>query len=903
MGGKDLRLRRAFNAFVRRRNLSGGGRRRSARLLKRELSSLRGKPASAAQRRRQRAIQRQLNAEKREKRLYSRIARASKAKRKASVAKKRRARRKKKPKKIMYDWPTELQKLQSWAQGIMARRKPPEEIAADLQEIGREMEESATDAGLPLTLDQEAVLDEINTTERMSPAEALGMADLLKESFEEAAAEQDYESDDTERMSDDNADMMMDLSDDAEDMSDDNAYDMPGGLSENLRSAQGTPMFNDVFERLIRKGEFPEILSSTIKCPSPGDPIRPYKYQNVARGLVSPRTGIERFLCCWRTGSGKTFAMIKILENFFDDPRPKIIIFPTASVARNFYREVYKTPSRYRDYIRSVNSSPDLRTSEIAAILSMKGRRVTRDIEGEGVLKAPLVAFSYTTGGGSTARAGARPFNWRLPQHVREANPYTGCVVICDEVHNMIAGILTNQLGETTSPAELKGILMNYLEPRAIQYRDKIGDLAQNLRTASDAVIVGMTATPIVHDSNDGKMLMSIIKGEGAEGRTNHGYISYFNSLTPLLYPVPSPDMSRPVFVGTEVRPVEMGPATFAAYMEKINAKASSAYTNMAFYKNQALDRRYEQKIGDSMMEEPESIANKFRVVVDDMMQVEGKCLVLVHRDQASHGLELFLRRFCESQGCAGRVGYMYKCLPKEKAKECAARNEAVLSQFNAPDNNDGSRMKIVIADTKDFSEGVSFFKVKHLAMVDPPESWGLYKQQIGRVLRSCDMPGRAINMRMYVSVAPESITLTPSQFSSSKTSGSAGKKAGFTRLVNRILKTRPDWKYEFEGQKRGRSLPNKVTFWPNGLITPDVKAYRGIFEGRSVLDTALQAFHRDSVDRYMYGGESTNASLTTAAPVEDIVRGSGSEKTWENLPQHIRRETRPEDVVYGAYR
>ena len=299
-------------------------------------------------------------------------------------------------------------------------------------------------------------------------------------------------------------------------------------------------------------------------------PFRPYRYQSVARGLVSPRTGIERFLCCWRTGSGKTFAMIKILENFFNDPRPKVVIFPKPSVARNFYREVYNTPSKYRDYILSIDNTPNLHTSRIADILSMKGQRVNRDIEGD-VLKAPLVSMAYTTGGGSSARAGKRPFNWRQPEHLNEANPYTGCVVICDEVHNMIAGIITNNMG--VNHPDIKSVLLNYLESRRIQYRDKIGRLAANLRTARDAVIVGMTATPIVHDSRDGQLLMSVIKGEGNENHTNHGYISYFNTLTPLLYPIPAPwrnEEGGPVFAGSEVHPVEIGPAAFISFMNKI---------------------------------------------------------------------------------------------------------------------------------------------------------------------------------------------------------------------------------------------------------------------------------------------------------------------------------------------
>ena len=164
--------------------------------------------------------------------------------------------------------------------------------------------------------------------------------------------------------------------------------------------------------------------------------------------------------------------------------------------------------------------------------------------------------------------------------------------------------------------------------------------------------------------------------------------------------------------------------------------------------------------IARSMMEAPESIANKFKTVVDDLLRENGKGLVLIHRAQGAHGLEAFLREFCESRACRGKVGYLFKCLPRERAADCANRNREVLETFNNPNNEDGSTMKIIIADAKDFSEGVSFFKVMNFAMVNPPESWGAYKQQIGRVLRSCDMPGRHIKLRMYVSVMPSSVVI-----------------------------------------------------------------------------------------------------------------------------------------------
>merc|ERR1719469_1360610 len=42
--------------------------------------------------------------------------------------------------------------------------------------------------------------------------------------------------------------------------------------------------------------------------------------------------------------------MIQVLDQYFHDPRPKVPIFPTEAVCRNFYMEMLRWPSRYRDF-------------------------------------------------------------------------------------------------------------------------------------------------------------------------------------------------------------------------------------------------------------------------------------------------------------------------------------------------------------------------------------------------------------------------------------------------------------------------------------------------------------------------------------------------------------------------
>jgi superfamily II DNA or RNA helicase len=58
-----------------------------------------------------------------------------------------------------------------------------------------------------------------------------------------------------------------------------------------------------------------------------------------------------RMLTVAQVGAGKTLIIIRILNELFDDPRPKIVVFPTESVKTNFYTEISQYPSKWRDYL------------------------------------------------------------------------------------------------------------------------------------------------------------------------------------------------------------------------------------------------------------------------------------------------------------------------------------------------------------------------------------------------------------------------------------------------------------------------------------------------------------------------------------------------------------------------
>lgn len=106
--------------------------------------------------------------------------------------------------------------------------------------------------------------------------------------------------------------------------------------------SQGRPGFN---------AHAREVLSSMQwVSPSQGDvPLLPQ--QEVVASLVHPASPIRRLLCDHNTGSGKTLCMVRIADNFYHDPRPKVLVFPKESVATNFLSALWEWPSRWRDFV------------------------------------------------------------------------------------------------------------------------------------------------------------------------------------------------------------------------------------------------------------------------------------------------------------------------------------------------------------------------------------------------------------------------------------------------------------------------------------------------------------------------------------------------------------------------
>ena len=186
-------------------------------------------------------------------------------------------------------------------------------------------------------------------------------------------------------------------------------------------------------------------------------------YQRVLSYLVHPRSPVHRLLVVWQLGTGKTIGMLRVLDNYFDDQRPKLLLFPTEAVADNFYGELATTPGRYQDWLRrrpELGPWPaeraDMGVQQLVELEALRARYIEKAREllslwpvpvasnAYSGLPAPLRAFSYAqagSAGGTGSLVQNKMLNWppagrpgyvaRLANGNRDV--MRSMVILCDE--------------------------------------------------------------------------------------------------------------------------------------------------------------------------------------------------------------------------------------------------------------------------------------------------------------------------------------------------------------------------------------------------------------------------------------------------------------------------------------
>jgi len=131
-----------------------------------------------------------------------------------------------------------------------------------------------------------------------------------------------------------------------------------------------------------------------------------------------------------------------------------------------------------------------------------------------GFLKSPLRAIRYTVAGGSSVFGKKRPSNPIFGRDFDGVNPYNKKIIMMDEFHNLI------------KPHD-----------SVKKYKSKLNKLKHALYEARGSVIVGLTATPIVDSIKDADEILRVIKGKEYQGKNNEGFLSYFQTMPPSVFP------------------------------------------------------------------------------------------------------------------------------------------------------------------------------------------------------------------------------------------------------------------------------------------------------------------------------------------------------------------------------
>jgi len=540
---------------------------------------------------------------------------------------------------------------------------------------------------------------------------------------------------------------------------------------------QGTQGFSDLAATVMRAaGVASAPLKASFDTSVPCPPRQPH--QDAAVFLMHPKSPVSRLLVDHPTGSGKTREMIEILDNYFFDPRPKIPIFPKEPVCQNFYAELLRWPSRYRDFFCclrpeeaalaagiSKDASADWRSKrnhlwdlgkhseedlrhlcrELRAVLEMKGYfymgRMRRSLRaafaerfpGEHIPAGPLRALRYTSAGGGHTKlrdADGLPASALLKigfdRGGVDKNVYSNKVVLMDEVHNLVRS-------QTV-------------------FGEQLATLRELLRGAKGAVVAGFTGTPILGEPCEGRQLLDIIKGTDAEARGagDEGFVSSFQVRPAPLFPVSLPRgvpdaILTPNLRRALVKKVDLCGEALQRYEVKrakgLSDQRLKGYCNMSVYFGSFHEGRSGTRA--HVLANFESCAPKLYAIAKDVAAEPTKALVLVARNTGMGAFLAHLREVAEKSDPPFGVATMDE-----------------LATFNSAENLRGGIFRVMVADAMQCSEGVSFFAVRRLMLADVPLNPSALVQSVGRAIRMYGHRGlpveeQTVTTTLYVASFP----------------------------------------------------------------------------------------------------------------------------------------------------
>lgn len=481
-------------------------------------------------------------------------------------------------------------------------------------------------------------------------------------------------------------------------------------------------------------------VASNIDCKFDG---KTQWYQNVVAKFMTPYSTIDRLLVAHQLGTGKTRSMLEMIGNFWNDPRPIIVMVPKQSLVNNFYDELFKHPTRLRKFLyECLGNPPEPMTSDFRQkcieLLEKKGKIRNGEVfpytgKCKNSPAAPIRCVRMTQAGSDSFKK--NPI-FKVSQKVsamkklKSESIFDSCVIMIDEGHLLVQDEAWDNAAQ----------------------RKNIRSLGAALQSSKNTKLALLTATPIVNRRDDAVRLMKIVQAKDTE-EFLPGYVSWFMSRVGSVFATTDPEGVLPHIIEVPLLGENLEDYKKRVLeVQKGKKRTNGLYT--AEHMAAAQAHRYKSLL---QMNKPDhEISTKLSKIASDVKKSGKKTCVMIHKSNGLYLLEELMKR----QGIS--VVSCAAASAAENSKKVGEKNRLNIKKFNELSNKRGEEIQCIILDSAEFSEGVSLQNVRQIILADLGEglkepSWGRVKQRIGRALRFCShsrLPEdeRTLEVYLYIS-------------------------------------------------------------------------------------------------------------------------------------------------------
>ncbi len=471
--------------------------------------------------------------------------------------------------------------------------------------------------------------------------------------------------------------------------------------------------------------------------------IKLESYQALLPKLVGKNSPLTRLLYVASTGSGKTCGLHAMAHAMGRDLSSRVVIIvPTKTIASEMYKQGLKCPGPVRDILADQQGLSWDNKEDQAAIESFMNQSfelltyAQAGIRIGGRLKGAKTVGGTLVGGrrvGGTKVGGTRVGG--------DINAFDNRVVFLDEVHNLV-----------DSPVLIDGKLTpTYVSREELNaYRSEVRFLYEHLGKSKNAIIIGMTATPIKDIPEQLLMLVNSFAGktllnpdtfnstfvENGVLTTDPAKLNRLRRAFKGMFAIYDNQMDTHRFPETRFHDLEVAysEAQEAAMTRNIIKENNVNFSGSDFRKGEIKKMKSDEMLARH--------SPKLLAVVDNVLKItKGKQVIYSRFGNRKGGvaiLDLLVQRGFHIVDNASQLpesnGIVF--IGNRDGKPMLKHHmDERIELFNS--DKCGTRVRVIILTGKD-GEGVDLVGARSLHMVEQPKDPGTFTQIVGRCRRFC---------------------------------------------------------------------------------------------------------------------------------------------------------------------